>query len=91
MTLTPRLSRPQLTAYLDWGLVYDQDPAEVAARLAQRGIREVHLSSWYSVDRTRYFFEPFIRACHMHGVLVFSWLIVFMRNQGTSTASPATE
>lgn len=24
-------------------------------------------------------------------VLVFSWLIVFMRNQGTSTASPATE
>ena len=24
-------------------------------------------------------------------VLVFSWLIVFMRNQGTSTASPTTE
>lgn len=72
--LTPRLSRPHLIAYLDWGLVYDQDPIEVAERLAERGIREVHLSSWYALHRVRYFFEPFIRACHQRGVLVFSWL-----------------
>lgn len=73
-SLTPRLSRPQLIAYLDWGLVYDQDPIQVAERLAERGIREVHLSSWYDLERVRYFFEPFIRACHQRGVLVFSWL-----------------
>jgi hypothetical protein len=72
--LTPLLSRPHLITYLDWGAVYDEDPHEVAERLAKRGVSQVHLSGWYRLERTRYFFEPFIAACHAHGVLVFAWL-----------------
>ncbi|KRF43960.1 stalk domain-containing protein [Paenibacillus sp. Soil787] len=63
----------RLSAFIDWGYYYDQDPEILASRLKNMGIQKVFLSNWYSPDLINSFFSKFIAAAHVNGLLVYSW------------------
>jgi hypothetical protein len=72
--LQPPFSRSNLIVYLDWAYVSKENPKELAARISAKGISEVHLSSFYSLSKSKEFFLEFIENCHNLGILVYSWL-----------------
>lgn len=71
--LKPFFRRERLMVYLDWGFHYKEDPDLLAEKLKGYGVSEVHLSCWYTLERCSDFFNKFINACHLRGMLVYCW------------------
>ena len=71
--LRPWVRRDRLSVYLDWGYHWMEDPNELAQRLKDSGISEVHLSCWYDLANIDSFYRTFIPACHARGILVYCW------------------
>jgi len=72
--LEPSLWRNKLIAYLDWADVSSQNPCEVATKLKEHGIGEIHLSAFYKFADCQDAFRVFVEACHGQGILVYAWL-----------------
>ncbi len=72
--LRPSVRRDRLVAYLDWGYHEKSKPLELANRIKDYGISEVHVSAWYSLDQCEDFYRKFLDLCHANGILVYVWL-----------------
>ncbi|QEK12840.1 hypothetical protein FQB35_11180 [Crassaminicella thermophila] len=70
----PKVSRKQLIAYMDWGYHYFENPDELAKKLKNYGITQIHFSGWYPLEETKDFLNRFIDACHSNGIYVCCWL-----------------
>lgn len=74
LDIEPKISRNNLSVYLDWGFVYDKNPNEIANNLKKAGINQVHISSWYCQEGCENFIKELIESCHSKNILVYMWL-----------------
>lgn len=72
--IKPKISRNNLSVYLDWGFAYDENPDEIANDLKQSGVNQVHISSWYCQNGCENFIKELIDSCHSENILVYMWL-----------------
>ena len=73
LDMKPLVKRDGVIYYFDWGYHYFEVPGELAEKLHQSGVTEVHFSMWYELDKIDYFLSDFIENCHALGIKVIAW------------------
>ncbi|MCZ8522047.1 MULTISPECIES: stalk domain-containing protein [Paenibacillus] len=86
--IQPNVRIDGLSAFIDWGYYYDQDPVQLAEKLKSMGIRKVFLSSWYDRHLVSDYYKKFIHSAHVNGLLVYSWYEFPMVSKGFWDAHP---
>lgn len=74
LSIKPRVSRENLSVYLDWGFSYDKDLDKLAKELKEAGVNQLHISSWYCNNSCEIFTKKLIDSCHSQNILVYMWL-----------------